>query len=423
MRQPSGAKPRQLSARERAVKVLVVSSVYPTDAAPHFGVFVEQRVHHVAKHCDIRVVAPLPWFPFNRWIRGAWCSVAPRRAERRGIAVYRPRFLSLPRYGKCWDALLYYASVLPTVAALRREFPFDLVDVHFAYPDGVAGVLLAKTFGCPAVVTLRGDEARLMSFALRRPQIRHALRRARLISVSGSLRQVASGFGLHPEKIRVIPNGVDGAHFRPMDPVAARREIGLPHDRKILLAVGALIERKGHLRVLDVLPEIIRREPNVLYVAVGAGVRGEDYAGQVERSIREKQLQQHVRIVAPRPHTEVPVWMNAADVFCLATRWEGWCNALTEALACGLPVVTTRVGGNEEFVRDGEDGFLVPYWDGPSFIDAISRALASPWDRVAIATRARARSWEKVAEEVLEEFNAIAAERATGAAVAPHVAG
>ena len=65
--------------------------------------------------------------------------------------------------------------------------------------------------------------------------------------------------------------------------------------------------------------------------------------------------------------------MGAANLFCLATRSEGWCNALMEALACGLPVVTTRVGGNAEVVRDGRDGLLVPFWDARAFT---KRALA-----------------------------------------------
>ena len=169
----------------------------------------------------------------------------------------------------------------------------------------------------------------------------------------------------------------------------------------MLLSVGALIEGKGHHRVLEILPDLIARRPELLYVAIGSG---DSYRRVIEELVQRHCLEEYVRIMTPRPHEEIPLWMAAADLFCLATRSEGWCNAIMEALACGLPVVTTRVGGNAEVVRDGHDGLLVPFWDGPAFANAILRALEFQWDRQAISARARVNGWEERAEEVLEEF-------------------
>ena len=390
------------------MRVLVVSTVYPSATEPTFGVFVEERIRRVAAHCEVVVVAPVPWFPFNRWIRGRGRAATPRLEQRQGITVYHPRFLSVPRFGKCLDAALCYLSVLPLVRRLRADFPFDLVDGHFVYPDGTVAALLAKTFGVPVAITLRGDELRVVEFALRRPQMRLALRRARVIAVSRSLVPVAGRLGVPADAVRVIPNGVDTEAFRRHDRQTARRRLGLPDDRAILLAVGSLIERKGHHRVLALLPELVRRRPDLLYVAVGGAVPGDPHAKLLEQLVRSGGLEDHVRFVPPQPHEEIAVWLSAADLFCLATRSEGWCNALTEALACGLPVVTTRVGGNAEQVRDGEDGLLVPYWNAAEFASAVQRALDREWDREAIAARARRRSWEQVAMDVLEEFRAAA---------------
>jgi glycosyltransferase involved in cell wall biosynthesis len=115
-------------------------------------------------------------------------------------------------------------------------------------------------------------------------------------------------------------------------------------------------------------------------------------------------MEDHVRFVPACSHAEIPWWMAAADLFCLATRSEGCCNAILEAQACGLPVVTTRVGGNAEFVRDREDGFLVPFWDGSAFASAILEALDHPWDPSSIAARGQARTWSDTARDVIEEF-------------------
>jgi glycosyltransferase involved in cell wall biosynthesis len=142
----------------------------------------------------------------------------------------------------------------------------------------------------------------------------------------------------------------------------------------------------------------------LLYIAVGGEVRGDRTREVIEGLGVRHGLGAHVRLVSARPHDEIPRWMSAADLFCLATRSEGWSNSMTEALACGLPVVTTRVGGNPEVVRHGQDGLLVPFWDGAAFGDAILQALDTSWDRAAIARRAADRGWEQTAEAVMEEF-------------------
>jgi glycosyltransferase involved in cell wall biosynthesis len=151
-----------------------------------------------------------------------------------------------------------------------------------------------------------------------------------------------------------------------------------------------------------------------LFVAVGAAP-SESYRRQLEQLVARHRLGGHVRIAGPRPHDEMPRWMAAADLFCLATRSEGWCNAITEALACGLPVVTTRVGGNEEIVRDGHDGLLVPFWDAAAFQGALTTALQRPWDRPAISARARAAGWRHTAALVVQAFTDVT----TGAVLAP----
>jgi glycosyltransferase involved in cell wall biosynthesis len=394
------------------MRVLVVSTVYPSSTAPTFGVFVEERIRRMAGHCEVVVVAPVPWFPFNRWIRGRGWASTPLVERRHGITIHHPRFFSVPRFGKCLDGALCFLSVLPLVRRLRREFAFDWVDGHFVYPDGLAAALLARTFGTPVSITLRGDELRVIQFALRRPQMRFALRGARVIAVSQSLVPVAERLGVPPAAVRVIPNGVDTECFRRSDRESARRRLGLPENRTILLAVGSLIERKGHHRVLALLPELVRRRPELLYVAVGGAVPGDPHAKMLQDLVRSEGLEGHVRFVPPQPHEEIAAWLSAADLFCLATRSEGWCNALTEALACGCPVVTTRVGGNAEQMRDGEDGLLVPYWQPAEFAAAVERALEKGWDREAIARRARRRSWDQVAADVLEAFRAPAMDAA-----------
>jgi glycosyltransferase involved in cell wall biosynthesis len=387
------------------MRVLVLSSTFPSSAEPTRGVFIRERIRRLARRCEVTVVAPVPWFPGNRWIRKERALVPP--VERQdGLTVHHPRFFSFPRYGKFLDGALYALSLVPFLARLERTFRFEVIDAHFAYPDGVAATLLGKLFRRPVVVTLRGSIVRLSGYRLHRPQLRWALRHAdRVTAVSRSLAEVAAGLGLPPERVRVIPNGVDAALFRPMDRREARRLCGLPQAGPVVLTVGGIYDGKGQHLVIEALPELVREHPRLLYVMVGSPRPGERYLQRLEEHARALEIEDHVRMVGPRPHGELARWFSAADLSVLASRSEGWPNVLLESLACGTPVVATDVGGTAEIVRDGQDGLLVPFGDQAALGEAIRRALRMPWNRDLLASRARQFDWDDTVEQALDELD------------------
>ncbi len=388
------------------MRALVLSSTFPNANQPTLGVFVRERMTALARHCELRVVAPVPWFPANGLIRGARVVGVPPVEDGGAFPVYHPRFLSIPRYLKCLDGMLYAASLAPFLARLRREFDFDLIDAHFAYPDGLAAVLLGQLLRRPVVVTLRGSIVRLRHYPLHRPQIRWALGRAtRVIAVSQSLKDVARGLGVNAQHISVIPNGVDLAKFYPKNRNAAREVCGLPRDRPIILTVGGIYEGKGQHHVVETLATLSTGHPDAIYVIVGED-RRDGYAERLRSLIARSGLGERVRFAGPQPHDALSDWYSAADDFCLATQSEGWANVLLEALACGTPVVATKVGGNPEIVPDDRYGLLVPHGDVPALSDALERAIESRWDRAALAAYAATHTWEAAASRVVREFEA-----------------
>jgi teichuronic acid biosynthesis glycosyltransferase TuaC len=390
------------------MRILVLSSVFPNAAQPTFGVFVRARVEHMARRSDVLVVAPVAWFPLNRLLRGRARSAVPARERQDTLTVHHPRFFSVPGVLKCFDGLFYFLCVLPHVWRLRRSFKFDLIDAHFTYPDGVAACLLGKVFRCPVSVTLRGTEVPISRFRLRRPQLAWSLRHVdRVLSVSESLRDLAVRLGAPADRTRVIPNGIDGTAFAPGSKGLARATLRLPLERPLLVSVGALSSRKGHQRVLAALPEVLRHQPDLLYVVVGGRTSEGDTGPLLRQRIEDLGLSASVRLVGTRPHEEIPLWLAASDVFCLATSNEGRPNALMEALACGIPVVTTRVGGNAEIIESGRNGFLVPLDDPRALARALVRAFEADWDHAAIAAPWQARGWDCTAEAVLSEFRAL----------------
>jgi glycosyltransferase involved in cell wall biosynthesis len=221
------------------------------------------------------------------------------------------------------------------------------------------------------------------------------------------------------DRIRVIPNGIDGALFRPGSRLEARHRLGLPPDRPIIVSVGGLTQRKGHHRVLAAMQSLVADRPNLLLAIVGGGSSEGDVGASLRRLTAELGLDGHVLLAGPQPHERIATWLQAANLFCLATANEGRPNAVLEALACGLPVVTTDVGGVAEIVRPGLDGFLVPLGDAGALVTALGTALDHPWDRDSMTAHASRRTWTRAAEEVYAELSAIQAERSNQPGAAP----
>ena len=291
--------------------------------------------------------------------------------------------------------------------ALVRRHSLNVLDVHFGYPDGAAGRLLARWLGLPMVLTLRGKEERQARTSVAAPLMRAILAADQLVTVSGALRDVAVEMGADHRRVTLVGNGIDLVKFTPVLQGQARAELGLPAHAKVLVSVGAPVERKGFHRVIECLPDLLTRHPDLHYVAVGvAGPEG-DMSARLRAQVEALGLQKQVHFIGAWPPDRLKLPLSAADVFVLATSYEGWANAFLEAMACGLPVVTTRVGGNAEVVSSPALGTLVEFGDRAALTAALDDALSRSWDRQRIIDYARANTWDKRVSQLLEVFEKV----------------
>lgn len=386
-------------------RLLVLSSLFPSDAQPGAGLFVRERMFRVAKRVPVVVVAPQPWFPLQslvrRW-RPHFRPMARRFEVMQGIEVHRPWFLCIPGILKRTDGLFMALSSFFTVRRLVRRHAVNVLDVHFGYPDGAAGRLLAKWLSLPFVLTLRGKEERLARSNVGKELRRAILAADELVTVSGALRDVAIRMGADAQRITVVGNGVDLSRFAPVPQSAARRELNLPPDAKVLVSVGGLVERKGFHRVIECLPELLLRHPRLHYLVVGGASPEGDMSARLRAQVAALELQDRVHFLGAWPPDRLKVPLSAADVFVLATGYEGWANVFLEAMSCGLPVVTTRVGGNAEVVCAPSLGALVDLGDRAALTSALDEALSCPWDRQRVMQYAQANSWDHRIPVLLE---------------------
>ncbi len=376
-------------------RILTFTSLFPNAAQPMHALFVRERVRALARLCRVEVVAPVPWYR----------RVPDIEHDDSGCTIHHPRFFTLPKVFKSLDGLWMGLSCLPRVARVRESFPFDLIDAHWAYPDGVGAAVIAARLGVPFSVTVRGDDINI--FAEERGRgtaIRWMLRRAALvIALSDDLKaRVERLTGGHPN-VTVIPNGVNGERFHPCDRDAARRRLGLDPATRVCVSVGRLHASKGLPVLVDALARLPRPFDDVHLFVIGAPDPEADARAAIAARVARHQLHCRVHIVGAQSPDQLADWYNAADLFCSATTREGSPNVLLEAMACGLPCVTTPVGGNREAVTTIDVGMLAPP-EAAALGDAMAAALTRTWNRERIAELARRRTWSVVAEECREHL-------------------
>lgn len=384
------------------MKVLTLSTVFPNPCEPVHGTFVFERARALAELVELRVLAPLAWIgPSDRNpVRRR--KATPRTETYRGLEITRPSFFYTPGVLKPLDGMALYLSIVATARRMHREHRFDLIDAHFAFPEGFAGALLKRALGIPLVITLRGTLIPLSVYRMRFAAAKWALRQAdQIISVSTPLADTARAAGVSSDRIHLVPNGVDAERFPMIDRAVARRELSWEEDGRLLVTVGHLSPRKGFQYIVEAMPRL----PTDVHLVVvgGPGPEGNTH-DELRRRAGELGIASRFHLVGSRPHAEVAMWMNAADCYILASSYEGCPNVLLEALATGTPAVASRVGEVERFVDEGQNGFLFSSEDAESLVSALRRALETPWDRSAIRASMVARGWDRVAEEVRSVF-------------------
>ncbi|MDX9964210.1 glycosyltransferase family 4 protein [Desulfobacter postgatei] len=386
------------------MNILVYTSLFPNHMNPDFGIFIKNRMAAFSrrKGCQIVVVAPVPYCPRWKFLGKRYKMSQIKKQEYiDGIPVYHPRYFMIPKMSMMLHGLLMFIASIRTVKRIRKGFLFDLIDAHYIYPDGFAGMLLARLFNTPLVVSARGSDIhRFSRMGMIRLMIQKTLKRAQYrISVCRALEKVMIDLGSPPDTTVVIPNGVDVKRFFPLQTGEARQCLSIAENKKVILSVGALIPLKGHHIVIEAMKEIVERKENVhLYIA-GKG----DYLLSLENKILELDLKGYVTLLGHVDNAELVKWYSAADVFCLASSREGWANVLMESMACGTPVVATNVWGAPEIITNPEVGILTQRTPGAIAASLIT-ALDKEWDRERIKQHVGSRSWDIVAQEVNDVF-------------------
>lgn len=328
------------------------------------------------------------------WVPGELIVYLPTEAERRASSL-----AGAPGVTLAVERSAPYSA--RELAALPLQMARHRLELYHA-PHYV----LPPLRPCPAVVTIHdlihlrfpAQLPSLLASLYARVMFRVSVRSARrIIAVSeATRRELAERLGVPPDKVRVIPNGVDG-RFRPAAdpraPDAALARLGL--ERPYVLFVGNPKPHKNLPRLLDAFAGLDPKLGRLVLAGIPEGARG-----SVGREVAARGLGDRVRVLGVLPEETMPVLYQGAEILVLPSLWEGFGLPALEAMASGTPVVAAARGGLPEVV--GEAGLLVD----PTDVDALRAAMYNLLDNFSLRSelrarglaRARAFSWRRMAE-------------------------
>ncbi|HET6631271.1 MAG TPA: glycosyltransferase family 4 protein [Rhodanobacteraceae bacterium] len=365
------------------LNLLILTNLFPSAWDPRRAAFNRQQFERLAERDEVEVMTAVD---FHQRLRGRRGDPGLRAVHASDFTYFYPPLLGRSLHARCW-----LASLLAQHGRRLREQPIDCLLGSWAYPDGVAVSWLAQRLGVPYVIKVHGSDINVQAnHSLRRRQISASLAGAgAVVAVSKALATRVIDLGVDPRRVHVLYNGVDRQRFAPGPRGAARSRLGLDPTMEMVLFVGNLKTSKGCVDLVRAASALATARPRLHVYFAGTGPA----AGEISRRAWASQLHGRVHLLGSVEHAALADWYRSADLLCLPSHNEGVPNVVLEAMACGVPVVATAVGGIPEVVPR-QAGTLVPAHDTEALRSALARALGRRWDSRRIAVHAAHFDWE-----------------------------
>ncbi len=373
------------------MNILEISHMFPDEKNPTWGIFIFQHVKSIKDFCkyNISVVAPRPFVP--RWLVKFFPRWNKYLLEHDGIEIdeikthYLRYFLPPTKIIKkeYWTlGIETHTMAFSLGYSLNKfihnsEFLPDILHAHTAVPDCWAAIKIGKRFGKPVICSFRGSDINRYPMYNRMVynEVRYSIQNADLIvTVSEALKRATLGIAQPKRDIEVVYNGVDIKKFKfsISDRKKIREKLRISDRHTVLLHVSNISSNKGVFETLEAFKILYNHTNDIRLIFVGDG---EDFLS-LKSKIKKYGLENVVFMVGSKKHDEIPGWMSAADIFVFPTYYEGLPNVVLEAMAVGLPIIASKVGGIPEVVKDGVNGFLIEPKNVKALVDSLKFLLS-----------------------------------------------
>lgn len=293
-----------------------------------------------------------------------------------------------------------------------KNIKFDLVLSHFTWSAGYVGAKLKHKYDVPCIVLAHGYDIYDLPFKDDewKSKIKGVLNAVDYImTVSDKNLACIKALNVNTP-VSCVTNGFKANNFKLLDKNSARQTVDIPLEKKVILAIGNLVKIKGHRYLIESMQKVVNNRKDVVCYIIGEG----KLRGKLQKMINNLELDEYVKLVGRKPHNEIPLWLNASDLFVMPSLGEGNPTVMFEALGCGAPFLGTCVGGIPEVIISNDYGLLCAPADKDELAQKILLALDKKWDSHRIISYAQQFTWEKISDQIYDIFEHVLSDKLIG---------
>ena len=319
----------------------------------------------------------------------------PKESTQNGFCVHRIKTIEIP-------LLRNTIYAIKSLFMVRKIEP-DIVHSHSIsfHNAGLPAFLIKKILKIPYVAYGRGSDVYLSSFekSFKKAVLKNS---DATIALTNDMKIAMQT--IYDKSISVIPNGCDPTKFENLSKRDLRDKLKIKEDEKVMIFVGRLHPIKGLQYLIEAMKIIYKKYPKSRLLIVG----DREDRNNLENLVKKLNLNKYVTFIGMVPNEAVPEYMVAADVFVLPSLSEGFPTVIVEAMASGIPIVATKVGGVPEIIKDGENGFLVEPMNSEEIAEKVLLLLNNDELRKRISEKNKEEvkkyNWESIAEKLEEIY-------------------
>ncbi|MEQ1907179.1 MAG: glycosyltransferase [Vicinamibacterales bacterium] len=333
----------------------------------------------LARHHDLCIICPVPWTAMMHAVVGGLRSDTAEWSD--GVQVLYPTYFTTPGLQLDRDGTSFERSVRATVRGLVGQQKPDAILSSWSYPDGWAAVRLGQQTGLPVVLHVSGSSSPLPDGSRGERIIQELCGADAVIATSGAHGRRLVALGTPKHRVHVVPEGISRAQFHAGAQDDARRSLGLPQFGRIVLFAGDTAASRGATDLVKACA--ILRDRGIAFRCHFVGQKLG--TSRLRRVIRSRGLEDHMFFAGVDTHADLADWFRACDVLALPSYAESIAVVLREAIECGAPFVTTRVGGNREIAHPSYSRLVIAGAIGDladSLAEMLERPLNVPRDLV-----------------------------------------
>jgi glycosyltransferase involved in cell wall biosynthesis/SAM-dependent methyltransferase len=378
--------------------LLVLTAAFPGRIQPYRALTVKRAAETLANRFHIHILCPKIF------------SEDPAHENLNKISVTQFPFLSGEKILKHYSTLpllriitYFISGLFHTLQICRRAKPVAIY-ANWVIPAGVFALAASRILKIPYVLHALGSDINVYAKRnvlfkmLTHSVLKHSFH---ILTASESLRQeVINSFATAPQKVSVCRPTIDTELFIPGDRAKARESLNLPQESKIALYVGDITAAKGCQLLYEAAEKITSLYPDTLFIFLGDG----PLLGSLISRSKKSDLSDRILFAGSVPNSTVAQFMHSSDVFVLPSFSEGTPVSLLEALACGLPVIATRVGGIPELIQSGENGLLITPGNSEELFLSLQRILSESELREKLSQEAKKYSAHNETQTLLTLF-------------------